>query len=343
MMPCLSLAKRIMKTSFGFSSPFELNFAITYKCNSRCTTCNIWKKKLKKELTKKEIEKFAKKADFPWVRLTGGEPFLRNDYADIVKVLNKHMNICLLSTPTNGMLPDIVCKQVEEVLSFFKGRYVITVSLDGPRNVHNKIRNVKGSWQRAVETYKKLKTLENHKNFKVFFGYTISPQNADLFFDTLSEMRNLLPVTANDFHINLFQVSDTYYNNASANIPADYKENALREVGRILKIRKGSGLINSVEKKYLELAKKYLETGRMPVKCNIFNLSCFIDPYGNVYPCSMFNKKLGSLRQARYDIKKMLGSEDAKKTREDIKKGLCPQCWTPCEAHQMILSKWWKI
>ena len=338
------LGKRVLSTSLGFFNPFELNFAITYHCNSRCKTCNIWKSRPKKELSLKEIERFAKNAGFiKWMRLTGGEPFLRRDYVDIVKALDKHMNLYLLTTPTNGLAPDLVYKNVESVLRSFKGRYVITVSLDGPRNIHDKIRK-KGSWDSAIETYKRLTLLQKaYKKFKVFFGYTISPYNTGRFFETVDEVKKELIVNTNDFHVNLFQISEVYYKNKNAKIPKGYVKNTIKEVNDIINKRKHRGIVNSIEKRYLRLAEKYLKTKKTPMNCNVFNLSAFLDPYGNVYPCSMFNRKLGNLKDYDYNLKKILKSEKAKAVRKEIEKRQCPHCWTPCEAHQMILSKWWKI
>ena len=102
----------------------------------------------------------------------------------------------------------------------------------------------------------------------------------------------------------------------------------------------GIGVISSIEDEYLKLGKEYLKTGKIPIKCNVFNLSSFVDPFGNVYPCTIFNRKLGNLRENNYDLKKILLSEKAKKVKEEIIKDNCPQCWTPCEAHQMIVSNW---
>ena len=344
----LRLAFKVFSTSLGFFNPFELNFAITYKCNSRCEICNIWKEKRTDELTIEEIEKFSKKINFiHWIRLTGGEPFLRKDYVNIVKTLNENLSdLYLITTPTNGLLLDLIYEKVKNVLNFFKKKYIITVSLDGPKEIHDKIRGIKGSWEKAVETYKKLKELEKgYKNFKVFFGYTISPLNIGLFEKTIEEVRKLIPeITAKDFHINLFQVSEVYYKNKDVKIEESFFKNAQKELDSILKLRvKSKNYIESIENKYMKLGKEYLKTKKIPIKCNVFNLSCFVDPFGDVFPCTIFNEKLGNLRKNNYDLKGILTSEKTKKIVKKIIDNKCPQCWTPCEAHQIILSNWLKM
>lgn len=337
---------KILLTNLGFFNPYELNFAITYKCNSRCKICNIWKKIPKNELTLNEIKKITENLSFiHWVRLTGGEPFLREDYVDIVKLFNKNLNLFLLTTPTNGLIPNMICEKIESVLKFLKNRYVITVSLDGPKNIHNKIRGIKTAWDCAIKTFCELKFLEGkYKNFKVFFGYTISPYNIGFFKKTLEEVKKVIPeITANDFHINIFHTSDVYYG-IKYSINREFFKKAEKEIDVILETKENKiEVINMIEKKYLRLGKNFLKTGKTPISCNIFNLSCFIDPTGNVYPCTIFDRKLGDLRDFNYDLKRILTSKQAKKVKEEIVKNKCPQCWTPCEAHQLILSNWFKI
>jgi radical SAM protein with 4Fe4S-binding SPASM domain len=279
--------------------------------------------------------------------LTGGEPFLRKDYVGIVRLLNKNIpDLILITTPTNGHLSDLIYENVKKVLGFFEKNYVITVSLDGPKTIHEKIRGIKGSWDKAVGTYRKLKELEKeHKNFKVFFGYTISPFNVGFFDKTLEEVKEVIPeINVNDFHVNLFQTSGVYYKNLEKEVGKDYPKKSQKEIDMILKLRGGSiNPIKMIETKYLELGKEYLKTKEMPIGCNVFKLSCFVDPFGNVYPCTIFDRKLGNLRDNDFDLKKILVSEKTKKIRDEIVKKKCPLCWTPCEAHQIIMSNWFKI
>ena len=346
MLPLMKAGFKVFSTSLGFFNPYELNFAITYRCNSRCKICNIWRKKAVNELNLDEIKKLTQKLGFiHWVRLTGGEPFLRQDYVGIVKLFDKNLDLYLLTTPTNGLVPDIIYEKIKTVLKFFKKRYVVTVSLDGPKDIHNKIRGLKIAWDSAIKTFQKLKELEkDYKNFKVFFGYTISPYNVGFFKQTVEAIKKLIPeITANDFHLNLFQASSIYYCIGDIEKNKNYFKKAQREIDTILNMRgKKFGIIDMIETKYLKLAKEYLKSKKTPINCNIFNLSCFIDPFGNVYPCSVFDRKLGNLRNFNYDLEKILTSDEAKKVTEEIRQKKCPQCWTPCEAHQMIVSRWFR-
>ena len=76
-----------------------------------------------------------------------------------------------------------------------------------------------------------------------------------------------------------------------------------------------------------------------PIPCKALSASVFIDPSGDVYPCVIFNKKLGNIRKVEYDLGRIWRSDATKTVREDIVKMDCPHCWLACEAYQSILGR----
>ena len=67
-------------------TPLKLNWCLTYWCQYRCLTCNIWKRKPEDELTTREIQDVVRNAPSPsWLDLTGGELFLRQDIGDVLE------------------------------------------------------------------------------------------------------------------------------------------------------------------------------------------------------------------------------------------------------------------
>lgn len=344
MLSQIKLGYKIAATNLGFSMPYQLNFAITYWCNSRCTFCKIWELRPENELTLEEIEKFVKKIPFiQWVRLTGGEPTLRKDYVDIVRAFDK-LPLYVLTTPTNSIMPDDIYKKISQVLEFFDKKYVVTVSLDGDEQTHDRVRGITGNWDRAIRLYQKLRALKNdHKNFNVFFGYTMYPENVGIFPKMFSDIKQIIPeITVNDFHVNIYQTSETYFHTAGTQLPDGYAAKAIKEIESVLELREKKGIIGTIENRYLKMGIQYLQQGKTPLPCNIMDMSCFVDPWGNVFPCIIFNEKVGNLREADYDLRKILQSEKTRITKEKTEKLQCPNCWTPCEAHQLILSNWMK-
>lgn len=348
MKDAIKLGLKIILNNLGIPKLYQLNFCVSYWCNSRCKHCNIWTLKPKDELTLEEIRKFTKNMKYiQWVRLTGGEPFIRREYVDIVRAFHDNCkNLYLLSTPTNSLQPDITIKDVKQVLSFFNKKYIITVSLDGYEELHDHIRGIKGNFKKAIHLYKELSKLRTeYKNFDVVLGYTINPFNIGHFEETFDKVKGIIPeVNIENFHINLAEISNHYFHNIGMRLDEDYRDKAIKEVARILSLRKElNGLRNRIENKYLELAMLYLQTKKTPIPCNILNMSTYVDSFGYVYPCIIYDRKIGNIRDHNYNLKEVLKLDVVKTIKKETKELKCPNCWTPCEAHDLILSNWRKL
>ena len=322
--------------------PYKLNFAVTNKCNSRCKTCNIWKKRACNELSLSEIEKIFKEINFfSWINLTGGEPFLRKDLVDIVEVLHKNCkDLFILNIPTNGFFPSLTYKKVEEMLSLNIPWYIVTVSLDGPRKEHQKIRGISKAWEKSIETYKNLKQLANEsKNLDVFFEFTLSPYNLGLFERTFYEAKSeIQDLNLNDFVITIFHCSHYYNNLHQSNLLLEFRKNLYEEVDRILAFRKNHVQVKTlIHQIYLSLAKQLVNSDRT-LNCKALFSSCFLDACGNLYPCIIYDRKMCNLRDNDYNIKTCLSMKSIDNVKKDIKELKCPGCWTPCEANQTIVG-----
>jgi len=339
MFKLLRLGSKVFASNFKtLKEPYKLTFAVTYKCNSRCKTCGIWKKKTKNELEIKEIEKIFENINPSWVNLTGGEPFLRDDLHEIAKTISKK-NVYLLNLTTNGLLCDKIISDVKKIIKLNIPKIIVVVSLDGPKDIHEKIKGVDGSWKKSIETFKKLRKLskENQK-LQNYFGYTISSYNTGMVNQTIKAVKNEIDVNLTDFHFNIFHDSPLYYGKLEGGDIKGLQNNIQKEIDMILKGKKGINPISLLEKQYLKNIEKYFEQGKNPLKCKSLTSSCFISPNGDVYPCTIFNKKLGNLRDFNYNLKEIWKSDYANYVRKLIKENNCDGCWTPCEAYQTILG-----
>ena len=65
--------------------PTDASIILTYRCPMKCKMCNIWKNPTDKaqEIKAEELECLPK---MKFINLTGGEPFVREDIEDIVRV-----------------------------------------------------------------------------------------------------------------------------------------------------------------------------------------------------------------------------------------------------------------
>lgn len=336
------LAYRIACSNIGeLSYPYRLTFAVTNRCQARCSMCGIWQKEGCQELSLAEIDSFFSRANrFSWINLTGGELFMRDDLLEIVRSIDKHCRgLYLLNFPTNGYQTEQIVAAVQEILAQMSiPRLIVTVSLDGPRDLHDQLRGLPGCWDRALATFRKLRSLRSRR-FSVYLGYTLQKANLQAFDDTMAAARRELGDLAfEDMHLNIAHVSAHYYANSNFNGVPDQPETAAL-LARIdaERIRHG-GPVAFLEQIYQRLAQVYLKTGQVPLTCQAAAASCFIDPTGQVYPCTSYDRPLGSLKEHDYDLYRLWRSEARRSVRKLICDKQCPGCWTPCEAYQTILA-----
>lgn len=121
---------------------------ITLKCNLKCMHCEFSAgKPLPDELSTQDALKFCEdleKIKCKRVILMGGEPFLRNDW-DIISKKIKDLGIELAFISNGYINSEKIFKKLIDLSPFFIG-----VSIDGGTSkTHDKIRGVKGSFDRA--------------------------------------------------------------------------------------------------------------------------------------------------------------------------------------------------
>ena len=87
---------------------------VTYRCPMRCKMCNIWDNPTKvSEEFKPEILK--KLPRLSAVNITGGEPFVREDIEEIVKILETKTDHIVFST--SGFFSDRIIEMAASPVS----------------------------------------------------------------------------------------------------------------------------------------------------------------------------------------------------------------------------------
>ena len=95
-LPTLDVLRRDAKLTHGIlrGRPFDVLLQVTNRCNMQCSFCDFWPNPAPKgqELTLAELERVAAELSELGtfiVSIEGGEPFVRKDLVDIVRVLSK--------------------------------------------------------------------------------------------------------------------------------------------------------------------------------------------------------------------------------------------------------------
>lgn len=327
--------------------PRTFCLAVTYKCNGKCTMCNLWKvyrenpKLVKEELSLSEIQNFLSDREFfkdlDFVYLSGGEPFLREDLPEIVKSIHECNPTCIVYVATNGFLTDNIIKTTKEILSTHP-RFQIGVSLDGINEIHDKIRGVKRAFKKASETLFALK--ENFPNLHIQVTMTVTPINlkhVPYVYD-FCKKNGFFP------RIGLASVSEYFQN-----LPAHFKYSK-EEIEELKKhfhaigrdIIQERGKINALmELFWLDGSIKFLTNPTIRlVPCYAGFVSFYIDPYGTVYPCYNFFEKMGNIRKQK--IRDVWFSKTSQTIRKRILRNQCPNCWIVHEASSNMSSDYFR-
>jgi MoaA/NifB/PqqE/SkfB family radical SAM enzyme len=290
------------------------------------------------------------------VEFTGGEPFLRKDLVDIVSKTYK-TSITAGSLTTNGLSTNVITRKTKKILESIAENKSLTlgVSLDGGRNLYARIRGVDG-FKKALLTFLKLRDLKKeYVNFQPHIAYTISHLNAGNFKEFYEHLNTEEDIGIYEFSFTVEHFKRLYYGENPESKTASYKgfrNEAEKDVKHILnlldssKIKINKSAVGWIKEKfyrfYLKNISSFLEQpNKMVIPCAASKLSAYIDPYGYVYPCTMWNIKLGNIKEMSFSDIWM--SEKADYIRRTIKQGKCPNCWTPCEAQPSFLGNLEKV
>ena len=140
-------------------------------------------------------------------------------------------------------------------------------------------------------------------------------------------------------HLNVAQVSGHYYDNDQLTGVAPDPQRARLELNDYRKLkRRPRTAAEMLESVYLRYLDAFLLTGQTPMPCHALRASCFIDPWGIVYPCISYSRPIGRLRETGMRLDPIWNAAGTARLQQEIWEGHCPQCWTACEAYQSILG-----
>ena len=152
-----------MKTIY----PTDASIILTYRCPMRCTMCNIWKNPTDKarEIKPEELECLPK---LKFINLTGGEPFIREDLEDIVRICYTKSPRIVIST--SGWFEDRVIDLAKKFPNIG-----IRISIEGLSQKNDELRGREGGFDKGLRTLLRLKEMGLKD---IGFGCTVSNNNS---------------------------------------------------------------------------------------------------------------------------------------------------------------------
>jgi MoaA/NifB/PqqE/SkfB family radical SAM enzyme len=307
--------------------PFSIVISTTFRCNSRCQTCGVWRKP-SDDMTAEEWERvFARLGRGPvYVTFTGGEPFLRRDLADIVLSACRHCHPAVVTVPTNGLLTERIAEQVERICAGApRTKIGLNLSLDEVGERHDKVRQVPGNWARAMETWRALKDLQRRFHNLVLTAHTvISRFNIHRFPEIYAGLQFLEPdsyiTEVAEERVELDTVGWQITPSPEAYAPlADMLSRQAAEAPT----HGMAQVTQAFRAEYYQLARRILFEQRQVIPCYAGWASGHIAPNGDVWSCCIRAEPVGNLRENAYDIRPIWSGERMRALRRSIYNGEC--------------------
>jgi MoaA/NifB/PqqE/SkfB family radical SAM enzyme len=299
----------------------DLSVITTYRCNSRCSMCNIWKHPTHPdyELDIATLEKLP--GGFDHINVTGGEPTLRTDLLDICDAL--HPKAKTLEISTNGLRGYVLEKVIE--------RYPdvkIRISVEGFEGTNDTIRGEKGGFEKKMEAMERLVAAGGTD---LGFATTFQDENIDEVVSLYQMSERLKVEFATSALHNAFQFhknDNTIYDRVRV---AKRVENLVTEMLK-------SSSVKTWFRAYMNLGliAKILGQDRLH-PCTQGTDNVFIDPWGDVYACNVRNDLLmGNLHLQSWE--EVYNGARAEEVRTQV--AGCPQnCWMVSSAKTAIRNK----
>jgi MoaA/NifB/PqqE/SkfB family radical SAM enzyme len=283
----------------GRTPPFMVVF-INSICNLTCEHCFYWRNlNQRDDLTLEEFAKLSRElGSFENLNLSGGEPFIRPDFAEVCSLFVENNGVRQIYVPTSGYFTDRTEAALRKVLRHPPLRlFVCELSLDGMPEYHNRFRGNPKSFDKAMETYEMLAGLQKEDpRLRIHSVGTATHENMDELRELTKYLHDRCP--AMDHH-NLAVIRGDRKNPSLQGPALERYRELYRYVASVWKDRE-QGRFGAVVEPLLQWAKgKTMETDRQYVPCTAGNLTGVVYANGDVSVCEN-HPPLGNLRKKSF-------------------------------------------
>lgn len=318
--------------------PRVVVFPVNDRCNSRCIMCNRWKKTPEIEITIDKIREVFSSDLFSRVEevnIHGGEPTLRTDLPEIFRSIQSScLRLRRMWLSTNGLNPKRIERRIRDILRVVDldklNIMAISVSIDGDRETHERIRGVRGGFDQAVETVQVLKKLQEIYPIDINIATVIQPLNLrkieelEQLAASLSVPIYFAPLMFDEF-FNIETINELKFSSEDMEL---YRE-VIRE--KCLKDYSTTSL-------YWYHLLKQMDGCKRSIPCAFDRYVISLYPTGEILPCSRRDWIVyGNVYDQNVD--KIWFGTHAKEIRERMKREVCPTCSNMCQVEYSLQAE----
>jgi MoaA/NifB/PqqE/SkfB family radical SAM enzyme len=298
----------------------DLTIISTYRCNSRCQMCYIWKNPTvaKEEVSVETLQKLP--GGFDNLNISGGEPTLRRDLSELVDVLYPKARITEISS--NGLHAERLVPIIERYPNI-KVRF----SVEGKEVTNDTIRGEKKGFATKLAGIRKL---QEAGGTDLGFAMVIQDENADqlVWVYELARSEGLELSTSALHNAWQFYKNDNYFYD---------RVKVAREVEGLITAMLRTAKVKNWFRAYLNLGliEKILGHDRL-IPCTAGRDFAFVDPWSDVWACNVRSDLLlGNLARQSWD--EIMQSEQARAVIGKVA-GCRQNCWMVTTARTAMRS-----
>lgn len=285
--------------------------------------CNIWQTEEAEDLDAALLTRLPD--SLRYVNLSGGEPFMRKDLPELAAAVVKASPKARIIISTNALVSRKSVRDAMARIREFSPDVGIAVSIDGMGETHDRIRGVKGAFDRAVSLIEDLKE-DGMTNLR--FAFTIVDENVKDYY----EVYRLSCRMGIQFTSAVAQGSDHYFQGSgmSPAAEADIREQLDKVASSELSSNSPKRWARAYFNRGLNL---YATGGGRPLACRAADDFFFMSPAGIIYACNVMDLPLGNLHEASFT--EIWNSEAAVEARTEVSQ--CQMgCWMVCTARSSM-------
>ncbi len=268
------------------------------RCNCRCVMCDIWKDTSQAQISTEDLRAHLEDIErlhVRWVVFSGGEPLMHADVFRLSDLLRERgIRVTVLST---GLL---LARYAHDIATRTDD---LIVSLDGPPDVHDRVRRVPGAaalLQQGIEA-----VLKQNSTYSIGARCTVQRANHDALVETARFASRLglqflsflaADVSSSAFHREIGWPAERQNTIALTEQETDVLANQLATIEEEWR---GTGFIRESPEKLDRIVRHFRAhlgfCEPVAPRCNAPWVSAVVESDGTVRPC-FFHKPIGSLR-----------------------------------------------
>jgi AdoMet-dependent heme synthase len=277
----IGLLEQMTEKALTRNIPLSVQLDLTYRCNERCVHCYLDHDD-HGEMTTGEIKHLLEEmadAGVFILTLSGGEIFLRKDFFELLEYARRQLTFCV-KLKTNA----IMIREREAARLRDLGVESIQISIYSHRpEVHDAITLVPGSLKRSIDAIKFLKS----QGLRVIIANVLMVQNLQDYKGVRALADELGVECTLDPTITPMMDGDRSV------LSLGIDQSALQQVFR------DRALVGDVDE-FCAISVNPDENALENLPCSASHTTCYVSPYGDVYPCVQFPFVTGNVRQQRF-------------------------------------------